>query len=139
MFDLFTPIETFKFVAKLKEKKTKNEYIVEVDNLIKILKLEKCSNTRLGNTTNKGLSGGEKKRVKIISKPSLLFLDEPTSGLDSTTSGVIINFLKELAKKKNMIIAFNIHQPSSNIFQHFDRLLIMNKGEFIYQGFAPKK
>ena len=142
LVDVLTPVETLKFVAKLKKIKTEKEYDKEVEELIEILKIEKCKDTWIGNPTRKGLSGGEKKRVsigvEIISNPSILFLDEPTSGLDSTTSGVIIEFLKELAKVKNMIIAFSIHQPSSNIFQHFDRMLILNKGELVYQGPAQE-
>lgn len=142
LVDVLTPVETLKFIAKLKKIKTEKEYDKEVEELIEILKIEKCKDTWIGNPTRKGLSGGEKKRVsigvEIISNPSILFLDEPTSGLDSTTSGVIIEFLKELAKVKNMIIAFSIHQPSSNIFQHFDRMLILNKGELVYQGPAQE-
>lgn len=138
MIDVLTPVETLKFISKLKSIQSEKEHDKKVEELIEILKIEKCKDTWIGNPTRKGLSGGEKKRVsigvEIMSNPSILFLDEPTSGLDSTTSGVIIEFLKELAQIKNMIIAFSIHQPSSNIFQHFDRMIIMNKGEVVYQG-----
>jgi ABC-type multidrug transport system ATPase subunit len=142
LIDVLTPVETLQFVAKLK-KKTKEQNVEEsVKEIIEILKLEKCKDIRIGNPQRKGISGGEKKRVsigiEIVSNPSILFLDEPTSGLDSTTSGIIIEFLKELARIKNMIIVFTIHQPSSNIFQLFDRLLIMNKGEIVYQGPAQE-
>lgn len=90
MFDVFTPVETLKFISMLKDKKSEGQLNKEVAELIEILKLEKCKNTFIGNAQRKGLSGGEKKRVsigcEIMSKPSILFLDEPTSGLDSTTA-----------------------------------------------------
>ena len=63
LVDVLTPVETLKFVAKLKKIKTEKEYDKEVEELIEILKIEKCKDTWIGNPTRKGLSGGEKKRV----------------------------------------------------------------------------
>lgn len=138
LFDILTPKETLIFVAKLRKKRTEEEYEKIVNELIEDLKLTKCMDTRIGNENTKGLSGGERKRtsigVEIISNPTILFLDEPTSGLDSQTSFIVIDFLKELAVSKNKVIVFTIHQPSSNIFHLFDKLILMNKGEQVYQG-----
>ena len=61
-------------------------------------------------------------------------MDEPTSGLDSKTSLIIIEFLKELAKKYKKAVIFTIHQPSSNIVMLFHTLILLNKGELVYQG-----
>ena len=63
-----------------------------------------------------------------------MFLDEPTSGLDSSTSSVLINILKNLAKRRGINIILTIHQPSSNIFNLFDKLIFLNSGNTIYQG-----
>jgi ABC-type multidrug transport system ATPase subunit len=138
LFDILTPRETLMFVSKLRRYLTQQEYEKEVDNLMEELKLTKCKDTRVGNASRKGISGGERKRVsigvEIISNPSILFLDEPTSGLDSQTSFIVIDFLKGLAQSKNMIVIFTIHQPSSNIFSLFDRLILLNKGQGVYQG-----
>ena len=102
------------------------------------MQLEKCADTVFGNDGLKGLSGGEKKRVciaeKLLINSPILLLDEPTSGLDSSTSFIIISFLKEYAKKNNKIILTTIHQPSSNIFSLFDKLIIINHGKCVYQG-----
>lgn len=138
LFDILTPKETFMFVCKLKE--TDPQHILEkkVEKLLDDLQLKKCQNTFIGNQRQKGISGGERKRtsigVEILSNPSILFLDEPTSGLDSQTSYTIINYLGNLAKTENKAVIFTIHQPSSNIFSLFTTLLLMNKGEAVYQG-----
>ncbi|KAI3994379.1 hypothetical protein MKX01_012636 [Papaver californicum] len=46
--------------------------------------------TMIGDEGNRGISGGERRRVSIgigiIHSPVILFLDEPTSGLDSTSA-----------------------------------------------------
>ena len=77
----------------------------------------------------KGISGGERKRTSIgyelITDPSLLLCDEPTSGLDSTTALKIIKMLKKEAVERNVTIICTIHQPSSEIFNCFDRLLLL--------------
>jgi ABC-type multidrug transport system ATPase subunit len=87
----------------------------------------------------KGLSGGEKKRlaigVEMITNPKILFLDEPTSGLDSFSSYKLIKLLKEQAGRGKMIIS-TIHQPSSQTFGLFDRLILMCDGNIVYQGLA---
>jgi len=138
LFDILTPKETFNFVCKLKENSTQDEINKKIDKLLDDLQLKKCQNTLIGNQSKKGISGGERKRtsigVEILSNPSILFLDEPTSGLDSQTSFTIITYLGELARKENKAIIFTIHQPSSNIFGLFDKLLLMNRGKMVYQG-----
>lgn len=65
--------------------------------------------------------------------PSILFLDEPTTGLDSTTALHVVQFLNKLAKNGRTVVS-TIHQPSSEIFAEFDRLIIMVQGSIVYQG-----
>ncbi len=107
-----------------------------MENLIKELGLERCADTKVGNTFIRGLSGGERKRtsigVELITNPSLLFLDEPTTGLDSTTALNVLELLKHLAENGRNIVS-TIHQPSSEIFGQFDNLILMVRGNIIYQ------
>lgn len=64
----------------------------------------------------------------------LLFLDEPTSGLDSQSAWAIMAFLRDLADHGQAILC-TIHQPSSELFQVFDRLLLLKKGgKTVYFG-----
>ncbi|KAG2050787.1 hypothetical protein BDR06DRAFT_959744 [Suillus hirtellus] len=73
--------------------------------------------------------------VELAAKPKLLlFLDEPTSGLDSQSAWAIMKFLRELANKGQAILC-TIHQPSGELFQVFDRLLLLKKGgQTVYFG-----
>ena len=83
----------------------------------------------------KGVSGGERKRtsigVELITDPTLIFLDEPTTGLDSFTATSIIETLKDLARRGKTIVQ-TIHQPNSDMFEMFDRLMLMARGEIIF-------
>jgi ATP-binding cassette subfamily G (WHITE) protein 2 (SNQ2) len=73
--------------------------------------------------------------VELAAKPKLLlFLDEPTSGLDSQSAWAIMKFLRELANNGQAILC-TIHQPSGELFQVFDRLLLLKKGgQTVYFG-----
>ena len=83
----------------------------------------------------KGLSGGERKRVcigyELITNPSILLLDEPTSGLDTYTALRITRLLKQEASRGMTILA-TVHQPSSEIFHMFDRVIVLSEGKTIY-------
>ncbi|KAF8069190.1 pleiotropic drug resistance ABC transporter [Lyophyllum atratum] len=73
--------------------------------------------------------------VELAAKPKLLlFLDEPTSGLDSQSAWAIMGFLRKLANSGQAILC-TIHQPSAELFQVFDRLLLLRKGgQTVYFG-----
>ena len=83
----------------------------------------------------RGLSGGERKRtsigVELLTNPSLIFLDEPTTGLDSETALQLILLLEALAAGGRTVIS-TIHQPSSDIFMSFDKLILLVQGNVIY-------
>ena len=138
----FTVRETLKFAADLKMNASEEEKEQAIAELSKIMKLEGCMDVLIGNEIIKGISGGEKKRtaiaVEIISDPSVLMLDEPTSGLDSLTSFVIMRFLKKQAEERGKTIITTIHQPNSDIFHLFDKLVLLTDGNIIYQDYAYK-
>ena len=139
LFEMMTPRELLSFSASLRlpRETTKEEKKKAVDSVIERLGLPACADTRVGGALARGLSGGERKRTSIgyelITNPSLLFLDEPTSGLDSFSALSLLECLKDLAKDGHTIIC-TIHQPSSEIFDMFDKLILLAKGKCVYAG-----
>lgn len=102
------------------------------------LSLGQCKNTLIGNPGRvKGLSGGERKRLAFASEaltdPGMLLCDEPTSGLDSFMAHSVLQVLKRLALKGKTIIV-TIHQPSSELFGLFDKLLLVAEGRVAFLG-----
>jgi ABC-type multidrug transport system ATPase subunit len=95
--------------------------------------LAETSHLTVGDPINKFISGGQRKRLNIalelIRQPAVLFADEPTSGLSSMDSEMVMLLLKEQTLDGRLVIV-NIHQPSSDIFKLFDKLLIMDKGGY---------
>jgi ABC-type multidrug transport system ATPase subunit/ABC-type multidrug transport system permease subunit len=134
-----TPRECLAFSASMRlpkemEHSEKDQF---VSNIIQTLHLDKCQNTYVGNALMKGISGGERKRtsvgVELIANPRLLFLDEPLSGLDSYAAYTLVQALKELANS-GVPVMCTVHQPSSEIFDMFDSVIILHDGEVAYHG-----
>lgn len=71
--------------------------------------------------------------VDIIHGPSLLFLDEPTSGLDSTSAQSVIEKVNDIARNGSTVV-LTIHQPSHRILLLLDHLIILARGQLMYQG-----
>jgi len=121
---------------------TSEERKNRVDEVLKMMGIDHCRDTIIGDTRRKGISGGERKRlciaIELLSRPKLLFLDEPTSGLDSSTSLSICRALKHLALSGECTVVCTIHQPQQKIFELFDNLILMKLGSIIYQGAAHK-
>jgi ABC-type multidrug transport system ATPase subunit len=69
--------------------------------------------------------------VELITDPNLIFLDEPTTGLDSFTATSVMETLRDLAQAGRTVIS-TIHQPNSDIFEMFDRLMLLAQGKIIY-------
>lgn len=110
----------------------------KVDDLLTDLDLFEVKDLKVGSPLNKYVSGGQRKRLNIalelIREPHILFVDEPTSGLSSTDSENVMYLLKEQAVKGKLVMV-NIHQPSSDLFKMFDRLIVLDKGGYpVYMG-----
>ncbi len=132
--------EALRFSARLRQAKDvpleeKYEY---VERVIEMLEMEDYAEAVIG-TPGNGLNVEQRKKttigVELVAKPALLlFLDEPTSGLDSQSAFAIVRFLRKLADSGQAILC-TIHQPSSVLFEQFDRLLLLMKGgKTVYFG-----
>ena len=102
--------------------------------------LEMLGMTKVKHSQAKTISGGQKKRANIamelINDPDILIIDEPTSGLSSQDSLVLVQQLRRIASSGKIVIII-IHQPSSDIYKLFDRVLLLDqKGQCIRSGNA---
>ncbi|KAI9841997.1 MAG: hypothetical protein M1838_003324 [Thelocarpon superellum] len=125
--------EALRFSAALRQPKgvSRKEKDAFVEEVIKMLNMADFAEAVVG-VPGEGLNVEQRKLltigVELAAKPALLlFLDEPTSGLDSQSSWAIIAFLRKLADHGQAVLS-TIHQPSSILFQEFDRLLFLAKG-----------
>jgi ABC-type multidrug transport system ATPase subunit/ABC-type multidrug transport system permease subunit len=132
-FPQLTVREQVEFSAKFRLPSTLSleDKMFKVEAILNKLNISTCANVRIGGGgTKKGISGGERKRCSVatemVNNPSVLFLDEPTSGLDSTTAAALVAMLRTLARQGHTIIA-TIHQPSTEVFFMFDKLLLLAK------------
>lgn len=115
-----------------------HEIIKRIGKLLSDLGLFYIKDLKVGSPLNKSISGGQRKRLNIalelIRESSVLFVDEPTSGLSSTDSENVLLLLKEQSLT-GKIVVINIHQPSSEMYKQFDKLLLLDKGGYpVYYG-----
>ncbi|KAL8156017.1 ABC transporter G family member 1-like [Apium graveolens] len=125
-------------MLQLPNSMSKAEKVDRAERTIREMGLQDAMNTRIGGYGNKGLSGGQKKRVSIcielLTRPKLLYLDEPTSGLDSAASFYVMSQIVKLARQYEMTVLVSIHQPSSEVFALFHNLCLLSLGRVIYFG-----
>lgn len=139
LIEELTVFQNLFFNAKLSFGDQTDEQVSErVLRMLQTLGLFETKDLKVGSPLEKTISGGQRKRLNIalelIREPSVLFVDEPTSGLSSRDSENIMDLLKELALKGRLVFVV-IHQPSSDIFKLFDRLLLMDQeGHPVYHG-----
>jgi ABC-type multidrug transport system ATPase subunit len=160
-----TPREALRFSARLRLASTVTEVDINarVENMLQELGIVECADVIIGGALIKGISGGQRKRtsvgVEIITDPmvswpyrcgyfnsqlhfvinclQLLFLDEPTSGLDSFSAFQLVKLLQTIAATQCTILC-TIHQPSSEVFFLFDRVMFLKDGQVFYQGPASE-
>lgn len=139
LFEDLTVFENLYYNAELCFKNTDkprlHKLVLQTLNNLGLLEIKDIV---VGNALNKKISGGQRKRLNIalelIREPAILFVDEPTSGLSSRDSENVMDLLKELTQKGKLIFIV-IHQPSSDIFKMFDKLILLDVGGHqIYYG-----
>ena len=109
-----------------------------VNRVLKDLGLHDRKDLKVGSPLDKIISGGQRKRLNIalelIREPAILFVDEPTSGLSSRDSENVMDLLRDLTHKGKLIFVV-IHQPSSDIYKMFDKLVVLDVGGYmVYYG-----
>ena len=79
------------------------------------------------------MSGGQQQRVAVAralaSRPTVMFADEPTGNLDSTTSGEILDLMRELVDGCGQTTVMVTHDPHAAAIA--DRVLFLADGEIV--------
>ncbi|TYH43288.1 hypothetical protein ES332_D11G117600v1 [Gossypium tomentosum] len=111
---------------------------LQTDYILKILGLDICADTIVGDAMNRGISGGEKRRLTtgemIIGPNKALFMDEISTGLDSSTTFQIVTCLQQLTHITEATILVSLLQPPPETFDLFDDIILMAEGKIVYQG-----
>ncbi|DBB15923.1 TPA: hypothetical protein ACH3X3_003297 [Trebouxia sp. C0006] len=109
-----------------------------VDQVLGLVELQTMRNAVVGRPGEDGLSVEQRKRltiaVELVANPSIVFMDEPTSGLDARAAAIVMRTVRNIVNTGRTIVC-TIHQPSIDIFESFDELLLLKRGgETIFNG-----
>ncbi|KAG1706776.1 hypothetical protein DVH05_028704 [Phytophthora capsici] len=108
------------------------------DIVIQQLGLDNCQNTIVGDAMTRGVSGGERKRVTTgemeFGNKYVMMMDEISTGLDSAATFDIITTQRSIAKKFRKTVVISLLQPSPEVFELFDDVVILNEGHEMYHG-----
>ncbi|XP_015874836.3 pleiotropic drug resistance protein 3 isoform X1 [Ziziphus jujuba] len=114
------------------------ERTLQTDYILKILGLDICADTLVGDIMRRGISGGQKKRLTtgemIVGPTKALFMDEITNGLDSSTAFQIVSCLRQLVHITDSTVLVSLLQPAPETFELFDDLILMSEGKIVYHG-----
>ncbi|XP_047270110.1 ABC transporter G family member 31 isoform X2 [Capsicum annuum] len=121
-------------------KEQREEFVNEVMDLVE---LDSLKNSLVGMPGSSGLSTEQRKRltiaVELVANPSIIFMDEPTSGLDARAAAIVMRTVRNTVDTGRTVVC-TIHQPSIEIFEAFDELLLMKRGgQVIYGGKLGEK
>uniref|UniRef100_A0A7N0UI28 ABC transporter domain-containing protein n=1 Tax=Kalanchoe fedtschenkoi TaxID=63787 RepID=A0A7N0UI28_KALFE len=132
--------ESVMFSAQLRlppetDKETKARFVEEV---LETIELDEIKDSIVGTPGQSGLSIEQRKRltiaVELVSNPSIIFMDEPTSGLDARSAAIVMRAVKNVVATGRTTVC-TIHQPSIDVFEAFDELILMKRGgRIIYSG-----
>ncbi|GAV85816.1 ABC_tran domain-containing protein/ABC2_membrane domain-containing protein/PDR_assoc domain-containing protein [Cephalotus follicularis] len=108
------------------------------DYILKILGLEICADTLVGDEMFRGVSGGQKKRVTtgeiLVGPAKALFMDEISNGLDSSTTFQIVKSLRQSIHILDGTAVISLLQPAPETYELFDEIILLSDGQIVYQG-----
>ncbi|XP_042493681.1 pleiotropic drug resistance protein 1-like [Macadamia integrifolia] len=114
------------------------EVSVVTDYILKILGLDICADTMVGDEMLRGISGGQRKRVTtgemMVGAARALFMDEISTGLDSSTTFQIVNSLRQSIHILNGTALISLLQPAPETYELFDDIVLLSDGHIVYQG-----
>ncbi|KAK2076469.1 hypothetical protein QBZ16_000994 [Prototheca wickerhamii] len=102
-----------------------------VDDTLRLVEMDKLRDSHVGSPGVSGLSIQARKRltiaVELVANPSIIFMDEPTTGLDARAASVVMATVRNVVNTGRTVVC-TIHQPSLDIFEAFDELLLLKPG-----------
>ncbi|XP_049936906.1 ABC transporter G family member 41-like isoform X2 [Nymphaea colorata] len=109
-----------------------------INEVLETIELDRIKDALVGIPGVNGLSTEQRKRltiaVELVANPSIIFLDEPTSGLDARTAAIVMRTVRNVVNTGRTVVC-TIHQPSIDIFESFDELMLLKHGgQIIYAG-----
>ncbi|XP_023516989.1 ABC transporter G family member 38-like [Cucurbita pepo subsp. pepo] len=111
---------------------------IVTEYILKILGLDVCADTIIGNEMIRGISGGQKKRVTtgemLVCPVNALFMDNISTGLDSSTTFQIVNSIRQSIHIFNKTAVISLLQPPPETFELFDDIILLSEGRIVYQG-----
>ncbi|KAK3133118.1 hypothetical protein QOZ80_6AG0532570 [Eleusine coracana subsp. coracana] len=111
---------------------------VVTNHILKVLGLDVCADTIVGNNMLRGISGGQKKRVTtaemLVTPGRALFMDEISTGLDSSTTFQIVNSIRQTIHIVGGTAVIALLQPAPETFELFDDIILLSDGQLIYNG-----
>ncbi|XP_051116369.1 pleiotropic drug resistance protein 2-like [Andrographis paniculata] len=114
------------------------ECSLATDYILKILELEICADTLVGDVMRRGISGGQKKRLTIgemlVGPAGVFYMDEISNGLDSSTTFQIIKYLKQMVRTMDTTMLMSLLQPAPETFELFDDIILLVQGHIVYHG-----
>ncbi|XP_073135475.1 pleiotropic drug resistance protein 1-like isoform X2 [Henckelia pumila] len=114
------------------------EASVVTDYVLKVLGLDICADTLVGNDMIRGISGGQRKRVTtgemLVGPAKALFMDEISTGLDSSTTFQVVNSIRQSIHILSGTALISLLQPEPETYDLFDDIILMSEGQIVYQG-----
>ncbi|KAK4559269.1 hypothetical protein RGQ29_008487 [Quercus rubra] len=111
---------------------------VITEYILKILGLESCADTMVGDEMRRGISGGQRKRVTVgemlVGPARALFMDEISNGLDSSTTFQIVNSIRQAIHTLEGTAVISLLQPAPETYDLFDDIILLSDGKVVYQG-----
>ncbi|KAI6689986.1 hypothetical protein NL676_026814, partial [Syzygium grande] len=111
---------------------------VVTDYILKVLGLEVCADTMVGNEMVRGISGGQRKRVTtgemLVGPAKALFMDEISTGLDTSTTYQIVNSIRQYVHILDGTALISLLQPAPETYNLFDDIILLSDSQIVYQG-----
>jgi len=124
---------TFSAMLRLPETMSVEDKLRRVEDILTQLELKDVEDEVIGEAGDPGSLAPDLRKkvtiaVEVVNDPSLLFLDEPTTSLGTAGALNVMTTVHDLAHTQGRSVICTIHQPSAEVFNMFDWILLLQKG-----------